>query len=751
MRSAPFICAALIFCSVAYGVPRESPAPAELALDGTWLFKTAEIMAGARPVGCANDPSWKQIRVPANWHSEGYDLSGAVWYCRTFRLAERNENSRIQLLFEGIDYAADVWLNGELLGSHEGYFEPFDFDVSERISFSGENTLLVLVHSPVEEVGPIWSLHKQLIKGVYGQHDTRPGGAWSSRGQEQNTGGIWAPVRLHFSNAIGIASVRAVPHPSESSGALTDGMAWTLNSDIDIYNPGTQARVVSVRVDASPANFTPIDSTGGANVLSFSLAPGVNHLHSQLECSNVYLWWSWDRGLPNLYRVTAEVLSAGKILDQRQDVVGFRTIEVTSAEKQWRLNGKRIFLRGTNYISTQWLGEMTREKYDFDAGLMRRANVNAIRVHAHVEAPEFYEACDEAGMLVWQDFPLQWGYSDAPEFESEAVHQALAMVRLLGGHPSIIGWTMHNEPPWDAPWMQYKYKDYDPQQNKRLDERLTQAVSEFDPTRFTHDHSATAEHPWLGWYSGSWQDYGKPTTQAFITEFGAQALPNLPELRKIFGDENLWPDSDSKWDLWDYHNFEKHETFDLAHVAMGDSPEEFVRNTQDYQSQLVQFAAESYRRQRYQPVSAIFQFMFVEDWPSVNWGVVDYWREPKPGYSALATAYQPVLPSIAWTKNVWKQDEPVKLDVWVINDLEDSFPSSRLTVALLRRGKSPEPQVVFLDIPPDSGKKVISLSWRNLTPGSYDVSAQIEDSSERVLGTNRFSFQVTVSTGVASK
>ena len=134
-------------------------------------------------------------------------------------------------------------------------------------------------------------------------------------------------------------------------------------------------------------------------------------------------------------------------------------------------------------------------------------------------------------------------------------------------------------------------------------------------------------HGW-GWYSGNWQDYGKPTHEAFITEFGAQALPDLAGLRKIFGEENMWPDTDEKWALWDYHNSQKHETFDLARVSMGASPEESIRNTQEYQTQLVQFAAEAYRRQRFQPVSAIFQFMFVEDWPSVNWGIVDYWRTP---------------------------------------------------------------------------------------------------------------------------
>ena len=71
-------------------------------------------------------------------------------------------------------------------------------------------------------------------------------------------------------------------------------------------------------------------------------------------------------------------------------------------------------------------------------------------------------------MLVWQDFPLQWGYDDSPEFANEAVRQAKAMLTVLHHHPSIFAWSGHNEPPWNAPWMKYKYPDYKPQQNRYL-------------------------------------------------------------------------------------------------------------------------------------------------------------------------------------------------------------------------------------------------------------------------------------------
>ncbi len=736
---------AIAWCVGWCGALWASPSPPlnrELSLAGDWRIQAVEELSQPPEPLVLDDSSWQPMAVPTNWHLAGQDLSGSVWFSRHFRVPPNTKGQQVQLIFEGVDYAAEVWLNGHRLGAHEGYFEPFEFDLSGKLSYDGENQLLVLVHSPTEEVGPVWSLHKRLIKGVYGQHDTRPGGAWSARGQEQNTGGIWAPVYLRFSNRVTIMTSHVTPSPVGPGPLRVSGEPWELQVELEVTNPAREPLSVQVDLSLVPLNFLVNAPTGGSRTITVLLKPGRNQLNLKLDCANTQLWWSWDRGAPNLYQWKASLHTQSELLDEAGGPVGFRTIEVDSATKEWKLNGKRLFLRGTNYISTQWLSEMTAEKYNFDLSLMKRANVNAIRVHAHLEAQEFYRACDEAGVLVWQDFPLQWGYSDSPEFQQEAVRQALGMVSLLRDHPSVIGWTMHNEPPWDASWMQYKYKDYDPGQNKVLDQRLWQAVSQADPTRYTHEHSDTAEHPWLGWYSGSWSDYGKPTTQPFISEFGAQALPDLPTLLKIFGPDDVWPDTEAKWQEWDYHNFQKHEMVDLAHVSLGSSTAEFIHNTQQYQVKVIEFAAESYRRQRFQPVTAIFQFMFVEDWPSVNWGVVDYWRNPKPGYFALTNAYQLVLPSIDQEQDSWNAGEKVSLGLWIVNDKEEAFPGSRLIVDLRCHNEIVQSQSFAVDITGDSAAKVSTLEWKQLPPGNYELSVHIENSHGDVLGSNRDSFQV---------
>ena len=114
------------------------------------------------------------------------------------------------------------------------------------------------------------------------------------------------------------------------------------------------------------------------------------------------------------------------------------------------------------------------------------------------------------------------------------------------------------------------------------------------------------------------------------------------------------------WKSWDYHNFQVQETFKNAGISQGDSLESFVKNSQEYQAKLTQLAGESYRRQRYQPVAAMFQFMFNETWPSINWGVMDYTRQAKAGYWALKQVYQPVLASIEWDVDKLKTNDEAK-------------------------------------------------------------------------------------------
>ena len=705
-------------------------------LSGVWEFQPAELKPAAPELYTSklqslNTQNWDQIQVPSNWYIEGKNIYGKAWYRKSFSLNAKDTNRYIRIHFQGVDYAADVWMNGQYLGHHEGYFQPFDFDASKHVK-KGNNILTVLVDSPLENP-EAWSLKKRLIKGIFSHHDTRPGGAWSANGQEKNTGGIWAPVYLYLSDKIAFKNLEVVPKKNENH--------WNVNASLTLNSKLLNGSEVLVEGTISPENFA------GATI-KFKEVKRVNSGDSNVTLSIPVtapsLWWPREYGKPNLYKMNISMKQSGKLLDQKEVTFGFREINVDPKTQEWKINGHRLFIRGTNYISSQWLSEMTPQRYAQDLDLMQQANINAVRVHAHIEAESFYQSCDQKGMLVFQDFPLQWGYSDEQVFIDEARSQVKDMVHSLNNHPAIVDWSLHNEPPWDASWMKYKYADYDPNQNRVLDELLYRDVKEIELIRNVRKQSATYEHAWMGWYSGDWKDFNKPTKEAWISEFGAQALPHYDSLRKMFNSDELWPDNDNKWAKWSYHNFQKHETFDIAKVQQGKNIDEFIENTQAYQTKLIKLAAESYRRQRYSPVTGIFQFMFVEDWPSINWGVVDYWRNTKPAYAALAEAYQPVLPSIEWTKESYAVGDSAVFGLWIINDLWRTYLNAEYKVSLYKDGESVSASSQVINIKEDSSQKLNDFSVTLLSAGEYTLHTSVLSSSGELIAKNHYSFKVQV-------
>ncbi len=362
------------------------------------------------------------------------------------------------------------------------------------------------------------------------------------------------------------------------------------------------------------------------------------------------LWWSWENGEQPMYSLSIKIdgEDSGEIFS-----FGIRSIERRG--ETWFLNGRRLFLRGTNIIPAQWLSAYTPEQIEEDVSLMVEAGINIVRVHAHVNRREFYQACDRAGLMVWQDFPLQWSYQPSPDFAAKAVDQISSMVALLRSHPSIVAWCCHNEPVG---------------QEDTLDPLLMQAVLSEDSSRIVRSHSDFKEHPYHGWYYGKLAEYAALPGQPLITEFGAQALPSVETLREIFKPEDLWPPN---WAKWAYHDFQYEQTFWIAGVEKGDSLEDFVRNSQQKQADIIRYASDAYRRARHAPIAGFFQFMFVDGWPSITWSVLDHRRRKKLGYEVLKEVCSPVYLSLRLKTSVIRAGTPLPVDLMLINDLHQSI------------------------------------------------------------------------------
>lgn len=640
------------------------------SLNGTWHFEPVErqlltdkgLMASRERI-----PPAGTMELPQNWQLAGLtDFNGRVRFFRRFAYAGEHDDQRVYLGFEGIDYYAAVYLNGMEVGRHEGYFQTFSRDVTDLVG--PDNLLEVLVDCPAEDPQSLWPDDKRLVKGVFNHHDARPGGWSAERGQSQATGGIWGDIWLEIKPSTFVESVYV-----ESTLLNSEG-AW-IRARITVNAQGRGTGIVGLQWDGREYSQTA------------SLSAGVQTYSICFKLDNPRLWWPWELGDPYLYHARAFVRH--KVEHAMTVRVGVRQIVFDRDSGQCRVNGKRLFLRGTNMIPAQWLSAYTGDLIDKDIALLREANVNAVRVHGHVNRQAFYQACDQAGLLVWQDFALQWSYQESEALLSSATAQIGDMVRQLFNHPSIFAWCCHNEPSHNA---------------KSLDLVLAQVVQGLDGTRYVHTQSDFSEHPYWGWYLDDYGAFREAPMGPLVTEFGAQAFPGLDVMNEILP-EGTWDFSRLA-----YHNFQWDETVNVAKIPVHGDIARVIERSQQYQAELLKFVIEQYRQKRYTKVGGLFQFMFVDGWPSVSWSVVDVNREPKRGYYALRQAYQPVLPIASLGRRRWSPGRTLTIPVRVVNDTHRAWPEARLLVAL--SGSTMEELLTAsVDVPSDGLSSLIELRW----------------------------------------
>ncbi len=587
-----------------------------------------------------------EINIPINWQLAGLNnFNGSCWFLKKFTFGEIKTNELVQLRFNGVDYFCDVWLNDITLGGHEGYFQPFGFDIKKQIKLNSENTLIVKVYSPLEEPGTVWPYKKKLIKGIFNHHDCRPGGWSLEDGQDRNTGGIWNDVFIE-SGTLLVDNVKITPQINWEDNTAE------IEINLKCYSNINNDSKFLFEIESPEKEIVTYPET-------FTLTKGTNKLSTAVKIENPSLWWCNGLGKPNLYRLK---ISSAELPLVEVDF-GIREVYLND-EQQFFLNKKKLFLRGTNIIPAQFLSSFTQKKIDSLVALLKEANVNIVRVHAHVNRKELYDAFDKAGIMVWQDFPLQWTYDESNKFAVNAVSQIKDMVNLLYNNPSVVFWCCHNEPG---------------EQIKSLDPLLYKAVQDEDTTRIIRIASNYEEHPYDGWYWGNKEHFAAAPMGPLVTEFGAQALPEKKSLLKFFTKEEIEkPD----WEKWKYHNFQYEQTFNVAGINRGNNIDEFITNSQKYQADLIKTAIDFYRRKKFNGITGVFQFMFIDCWESITWSIVDFFGKKKKGFYALKEAFQPLYISVFLRQKKYFHGSKLQADIWLINDLYKQHDKCSLTISI---------------------------------------------------------------------
>ncbi|MGE3107892.1 MAG: glycoside hydrolase family 2 protein [Phycisphaerales bacterium] len=584
----------------------------------------------------------------------------ADWEYRTrFHADERLfAHERIDLVCDGLDTIATLELNGERIGEAANMFHPHRFNVREALKRTGANELLIRFRSPLRHVREEQArLGARPVNGDWDPYifirkaACNFGWDW---GPKVPTVGIWKPIRLEGWSGARIVSLRPLV-------TRADQRLATVEVHVDVERGNHLAELV---IEAM------ISEKGEPEALSADAAMiDGDSAALRLEVSRPSLWWPRGHGKQPLYEVTVSLRASKgarpRILDRDRGTIGLRTVRLNTETDRWgskfqfEVNGKPIFCQGANWIpddlfptrvTPRRLRQRVRQAAD--------ANMNMLRVWGggYYEHDAFYDACDRAGIMVWQDFMFACAmYPEEPPYpaliEAEARHQ----VSRLSSHPCVVLWCGGNECVWG--WQKWGWKDrLKPGQTWGAGyyfDLLPKVVKELCPTtpywansplsantvpaaleRDVLDPNHGDRHTW----DATFEEY-RARIPRFVSEFGQQSPASLPTLRRAIGASGLRVDSEAI----------KHRQratggnaamYDTALSRAGQAPTDFAqwhRMMQRAQADAVRIAFEWAVANQPRCMGALV-WQLNDCWPALSWSLIDSAGKPKPAYFAVKRA-----------------------------------------------------------------------------------------------------------------
>lgn len=693
----------------------------ELSLDGDWNYQTDPGNEGIRKqfFSPSNDASsWKTMPVPSQWYVKGLDYNGVVWFRREIQIPASFPGSVVELNFGGVDYEARVWVNGVYVGRHIGAYSSFKINVTPAIRKGGTNLVVVRVDSPLE---PGLETEKTLIKGNSMDDIAMP------YGEEGCMGGIFRSVFLRSRGDVGISDLWA-------ASQLSDDLKRA-DVQVKLNLENASSGTAEVRATLIEPEHPEGKARSFAATTEVKLDSGEISVDLPISVDNPLLWYPWEQGTPYLHMLRVEVLQNGQVLDRQFIRVGLRQVDFNEKEHYVLVNHHRIFLKGVLNDDIHWMSLMDRRGYAQRIKMQKDANLNLIRMVGHQSSPDMYDLCDEMGMMIWQETPLQWGYSRTEAIRQQILQVVRETVEQTRPHASVVGWSAWNE------GGQAEFSD-----------RITALIRSLDGTRPMTRASGNGEfdvHIYPNMDDGLqrrtalWTGY----TLNFASETGSYGLSSEEAIKEMAGDDYFHFDSvDPIWDGFDSYRWVDDPLFlDAPKPATWptDKIKKYVlakiKLSERFYAQYHKFQFENARAQRFAPTTALIHCRFDDAYPLGYSGApVNFTGRPKPAYFAMQNANRPVLPILFF-------DFEGAKDVRVVNDhWFQSWKNAKLTYRLRTRdGRVIKDLKRTFDLPPDSSVPVLSRDetgdvWH--VPGGFFADLTVSDPDGKLLSENHYDF-----------
>lgn len=602
-------------------------------------------------------------------------------YATSFELApgELEAGRRHSIVFEGLDTVATVTLNGTVIAEVANQHRTHRIEVADRL-VAGANVLVVAFRSPVRyanaqsvELGARPRPYPMPFEAIR-KSACNFGWDW---GIATFTSGIWRPVRLESWSVARLDGLRVTATPEGDGGVVV-------------------AEVEIDRADASAPLGVELEVLG--QVRRIELAAGEASGRLELALDRVDRWWPVGHGEPSLTDVEVRVHSDGRTIDSATRRVGFRTVEWNTAPDadgtpfELLVNGQPVYVKGVNWIPDDaFPSRVDRGRYAERLRQAAAANLNLIRVWGGgiYESDDFYELCDELGLLTWQDFLFACAaYPEEEPLRSEIEAEARDNIERIAHHASLVLLTGNNENLWGhedwgwkerldgRSWGAYYYHELFPQLIGRLAPHIPYAPgSPFSPGgEHPNAEQHGTVHLWEQWNRLDWPSY-RDHDPRFVAEFGWQGPPTWTTLTRAISDAPLTPESPGM--------IVHQKAIDgnaklaaglVAHYRVPDEMEAWHWATQLNQANAVGAALEWFRSRAPRNAGAVV-WQLNDCWPVTSWAAVDGDGRAKPLLHAIANAFAPRIVTI--------QPTPEGLTATVTNDTGEPW---RTELVLVRRG-----------------------------------------------------------------
>jgi beta-mannosidase len=661
--------------------PEKSPAQnAVLVLDHGWQFR--QIAVGAKRAGQQDENGWLPATIPGDVHLDLLAnkkipdpfyrdneaklqwIEKASWeYRLSFEVTPALlARSRVDLVFDGLDSAAQVYLNGSEVLDADNAFRIWRVPAKSYLH-AGKNLLRVVFPSPITAADAVaaadpWQPKTKTAAKTYIRKPAYEyGWDWGPRFV---TSGIWQPVRLEAWDRVRIADFAIRQRDVSSQVAHLD-------AEVEVEAARDGLAKVSVRYSD---NGKPVTLSRAVSVHT-----GNNIIDLPFEILHPRLWYPAGYGEQPLYEFTAQVGTGGQPVEGRTVKAGLRSVVLRRQLDKWGrsfefvVNGIPIFAKGADVIPfDSFPNRVTPADYHRILQSARDANMNMIRHWGggYYESDDFYTICDELGIMVWQDFMFgnDWQpgtYAFKQSIEAEAEDQ----VRRLRNHPSIVIWCGNNETEeafdWGdrtalppnvrlQMWQDYltEFSGILPRVVARLD-----AETPYWPSSPSADYEAVSptfhtgdDHIWDVWHGDAPFSAYETHHSRFVTEYGFQSFPEMrtieaftqPEDRtSIFTPVMLSHQKNAEGNaiIHDYMLRDYSEPKDFA---------SFLYASQVLQAEGIKIGAEYFRRSRPEIMGSLF-WQLNDCWPVASWSSIDYYGRWKALQYYARRFYAPILVS----------------------------------------------------------------------------------------------------------